>query len=130
MAHDSQYNFDSIFLPLSFGSLGLSMQFSPKMGSVWPLGLILSWVAMGFSCMLGCFRHSRIPVFYNLNASYIAYSNAGKRSEARKIVKKLNFLGHKLLPVLFQLQLWLFFFGLIANLIFAGINYLTDINLI
>jgi hypothetical protein len=58
---------DYAFATLTFGTLALSFQFSPSMGTKWPWLLIASWLALIISGLVGGWRITLMPSYYRLN---------------------------------------------------------------
>lgn len=51
--HSTSQKFNYGLISLTFATLALSFQFSPKMGNAWPWILILAWVCFGLSAYFG-----------------------------------------------------------------------------
>jgi hypothetical protein len=126
-AHEAQIKADAAFTSICFGTLALSIQFSPKMGNVIPEILLYAWLFLSISCVFAWRRHVLMPIFYNLNAQYLELKKNNEILRVEKVRNKLEKLGGKTLPLQFAIQQGFYFGGVFLNLVFASANYLESI---
>ena len=69
--NDLDNRFDQGLLAVTFSTLALSIQFSPKMGFSYPWMLVSSWILLFISSLLGGWRHLYQPVAYKWNLTYL-----------------------------------------------------------
>jgi hypothetical protein len=106
IAIEQQLKFNYSFTALIFGTLAISVQFSPKMGPHFPWLLVIAWILLMSSSIAGGYVLMKL------------YSR-----EALERVFEFTDLG-KVYERAFAIRLWGFLLGVGVNLLFAVINYL------
>ena len=115
---------------LIFGTLALSIQFSPKFGNKLEWFLVGSWISLLLSGFICGWSIVYEDVFRRVNLRLLKIQEATELSpEAKKLGiddsnKKLDVLGKKF-PRSFVFQTLLFVAALVANMIFVIANYLN-----
>lgn len=120
--------FDYTFTTLIFATLGLSIQFSPKIGTgnEWPYLLIAAWIILLVSAFTGGFRLLKLQYLYQLDAQTSAYVRSGNdlgTKKGRTLIAKED----AALKPLIYIRLWGYLIGISLNLAFAIVNYLHQI---
>jgi hypothetical protein len=110
IAIEQQLKFNYSISALIFGTLALSVQFSPKMGTLFPYLLVLAWFCLVVSAIAAGFILMRL---YTVDALTDVFNWV----DLQGVYKKTFFI-----------RLWGFLVGVVFNLVFAAVNYLGDIQ--
>ena len=118
---------DYSFTTLIFATLALSIQFSPGMGTIYPLLLIVAWTLLMISALASGYRLMRLQYFYQLD---VQVSKAVRKNNLDVVKKGRELISgeNKYLVKIYYFRLWTFLLGLLFNLSFAIANYLTKSN--
>lgn len=148
--NELQYKFINALTSVGLASLALSIQFSPKFGTLYPYILVAGWAALFISGGLGGWRMMYAPTFLWMNAEWMeqkerqrAYSTgpvfAPDGSEftkdqmldslrrTEKILKGLKVRTDRLnwfAPLIFNIQVISLVLGLFLIGVFTTLNFL------
>ena len=152
-ALELQAKFEFYFLSLTFGGLALSLQFSPKFGHSWPYLLVMAWLLLFLSGLIGGWLAMQKPVALQFLArseqmkQYLRSmeergqiqlldedsgrpldfnKNKKQYQEAQRSSQDSLEILNKKFEILGALQMYLFISGFLCNLIFTIKNYLTE----
>lgn len=108
---------------VSLGSLALSIQFGPSMGKELCWMLILAWGLLFISAVAGGWRLGKETA--TLRNMYLLNTTQPHEKEAKEKLDRLIEENDKPINCLTKVQIWSLILGQLANLIFAGANYLA-----
>lgn len=117
-----ELKFEYAFATLSFAILGLSIQFSPSYGTVWPLWLISSWLLLLVASLMACYRIVYRTVSLNINFLLNRHlSQNGAQNTQLRV--KFDALSRRL-KIIFDISVFFFIAGIASNFVFVSVNYL------
>jgi len=112
---------------LIFGSLALSLQFSPAFGDKMSWLLVISWGALLISGFICAWVISREVFYYELQYLKLNYENRQKIYYGGIYHRKLSALN-RCSKKMYKWQTFFFITGLVCNMVFTSINYLEAAN--